>query len=129
MITLILTALSAFNVNLTVKSHYLFSVFICPPPVIPLSEDIERNFDLLWSLCGSLSVNGYPIVLGDLNGDLGNSLVEKGTNEPNERGRFLPNFADYFNVCPVNLLSMCEGPHYSSFCGKYRSAIDCTFLP
>ena len=78
-----------------------------------------------------MSVGGYPIVIGDLNGDLGNSLVEKGAKEPNEQGRLLLNFADYFNVCPVNLLSLCEGPlaTYNSFCGKYRSKIDYIFLP
>ena len=72
-----------------------------------------------------------PVVLGDLNGDLGNSLGEKGTKEPNERGRLSLNFADYFNVCPVNLLSLCEGPlaTYNSFCEKYRSTIDNIFLP
>ena len=70
------------------------------------TEEYRECFDLLWSLCDSLSVDGYPVVPGDLNGDSGNSLGEKGTKEPNERGRLLLNFADYFNVCPVNLLSV-----------------------
>ena len=94
------------------------------------TEEYRECFDLLWSLCDSLSVDGYPIVLGDLNGDLGNSLGEKGTKKPNERSRLLLNFSDYFNVCPVNLLSPCEGPlaRYNSFCGKYRSTVDYIFL-
>ena len=49
----------------------------------------------------------------------------------NERGRLLLIFADYFNVCPVNLLSLGEGPlvTHNSFGGKYRSTIDYIFLP
>ena len=95
------------------------------------TEEYRECLDLLWSLCDSLSVDGYPIVPGDLNGDLGNSLSEKGTKEPNERGRLSLNFADYFNVCPVNLLLLCEGPlvTYSSFCRKYHSTIDYIVLP
>ena len=89
----------------------LFIVSVYLPASSHTTEEYWEYFDLLWSLCDSLSVDGYPIVPGDLNGDLGNSLGEKGTKEPNERGRLLLNFADYFNVCPVNLLSLslCEG--------------------
>ena len=111
------------------KPLFILSVHL--PSSSHTTEEYRECFDLLWSLCDSLSVDGYPIVLGDPNGDLGNSLGEKGTQEPNERGRLLLNFADYFSVCPVNLLSLCEGPlvTYNSFCGKYRSTIDYIFLP
>ena len=69
--------------------------------------------------------------MGDLNGDLGNSLGDKGLKEPNERGKLLLDFANYFNLCPINLLTICDGPleTYFSHCGKYRSTIDYIFLP
>ena len=110
-----------------IKPLFILSVYL--PSSSHTTEEYRECLDLLWSLCNSLSVDGYPVVLGDLNGDLGNSLGEIGTKEPNERGRLLLNFADYFNVCPVNLLSLCEGPlvTYNSFCGKYRSTIDYIF--
>ena len=112
-----------------IKPLFILSVYL--PSSSRTNEEYRECLDLLWSLCDSLSVDGYPIVLGDLNSDLGNSLGEKRTKEPNERGRLLLNFADYFNVCPVNLLSLCEGPlvTHNSFCGKYRSTIDYIFLP
>ena len=93
-----------------IKPLFILSVYLSSSSYT--TEEYRECLDLLWSLCDSLSVDGYPIVPGDLNGDLGlgNSLDEKGTKEPNERGRLLLNFADYFNVCPVNLLSLCEGP-------------------
>ena len=36
------------------------------------------------------------IVLGEFNGDLGNSLGDKGKREPNERGLKLLSFANVF---------------------------------
>ena len=78
-----------------------------------------------------LSVKGYVIVMGDCNGDLGNSLGHKSTREPNQRGRKLLEFADYFNLCPVNLLGSCGGPTnaFFSHCGRYRSTFDHIFVP
>ena len=47
---------------------------------------------------------------GDLNGDLGNSLGDKGNYEPNQRGLKPLDLANFFNLCPVNLLGSCSGP-------------------
>ena len=56
--TLILTALSALNMNLTVESHYLFSVLICPPPVIPLRniENVLTFFRRYVILCQLMAI-------------------------------------------------------------------------
>ena len=68
--------------------------------------------------------------MGDLNGDLGSSLGDKGTKEPNDRGLLLCDFANFFNLSPVNLLSTCNGPleSYFSHCGRCRSTIDYILL-
>ena len=49
-------------------------------------KDFNEYFDYLWALYDTLSTDGYVIVLGDFNGDIGNSLGEKGKKEPNQRG-------------------------------------------
>ena len=69
--------------------------------------------------------------MGDFNGDLGNSLGNRGTVNPNQRGVKLLDFANYFNLCPTNLLSTCEGPleAYFSHCERCKSTIDYIFLP
>ena len=74
----------------------------------------------------TLSTDGYVIVLGDFNGDIGNSLGEKAKKEPNQRGLKLTEFANFFNLSPVNLLKSCTGPveTYYSHCGRYRSTLD-----
>ena len=71
------------------------------------------------------------ILLGDFNGDLGNSLGDKDKKKPNDRGLLLLDFANFFNICPVNLLKQCKGPleSFHSHCGKYHSSLDYIFLP
>ena len=96
------------------------SVTILPPP----RKILIIHYD-------TLSTDGYVIVLGDFNGDIGNPLGEKVKKEPNQRGLKLTEFANFFNPCPVNLLKSCIGPMetYYSHCGRYRSTLDYIFLP
>ena len=70
------------------------------------------------------------LVLGDFNGDLGDSLGDKGKYPPNQRGSKLLDFANYFNLCPANLLSNCDGPleTYISDCDRHRSTLDYIFV-
>ena len=92
---------------------YILSVYL--PTSSHNDNEFLEYFDHLWALYDSLSVKGYVIVMGDCNSDLGNSLGDKNTGEPNQRGRKLLEFADYFNVCPVNLLGSCGGPTNTFF--------------
>ena len=71
------------------------------------------------------------IIMGDLNGDLGNFLGDKGCYAPNDRGFRLLDFANYFNLCPINLLSICSWPleTFVSHCGRFKSTIDYILLP
>ena len=50
------------------------------------------------------------ILWGDFNGDLGHSLGDKGKKAPNDSGLLLLGFANFFNICPINLLRKCKGP-------------------
>ena len=94
-------------------------------------DEFQECLDLLWALYESLSADGFVIVLGDVNGDFGNCLGVRGKKEPNVRGKLLIDFANFFNVCPVNLLSSCSGPveTYISHCGRFHSTIDYILLP
>ena len=71
------------------------------------------------------------IVMGDFNGNLGNSLGERSHYALNDRGVKLLDFANYFNLCPTNLLSTCSGPleTFVSHCGRFKSIVDYIFLP
>ena len=45
-------------------------------------EEYFEYFDYLWASYDPLSSNGKVILMGDFNGDLGNSLGDKGKCEP-----------------------------------------------
>ena len=68
--------------------------------------------------------------MGDFNGDLGNSLGDKGKHAPNSRGLKLLELSNHFNIYAVNLLSSCNGPVETivSYCGRFRSTIDYIFV-
>ena len=80
---------------------FILSVYL--PSASHNINEFNEYFDHLWELYDSLSANVFVIVMGDFNGDLDNSLGDKAKHEPNQRGLKLLDFANYFNLCPVNL--------------------------
>ena len=115
-----------FNNNVPL---FILSVYL--PSSNHNTDEYDEYLDYLWALYDSLSAKGIVVAMGDFNGDLGNSLGNRGTVNPNQRGVKLHDFANYFNLCPTNLLSICEGPleTYFSHCERYKSTIDYIFLP
>ena len=94
-------------------------------------DEYDECLDYLWALYDSLSAKGIVVAMGDFNGDLGNSLGNRGSVNPSQRGVKLLDFANYLNLCPTNVLSVCERPleTYFSPCERYKSTIDYIFLP
>ena len=109
----------------------LFILSLCLPSSNSTIDEFKEYLDFLWALYDSLSDKGHVLVLGDFSGDLRDSLGDKRKYPPNQRGSKLLDFANYFNLCPANLLSNCDGPlgTYISDCGRHRSALDCIFVP
>ena len=68
------------------------------------------------------------IVIYFLRGILEILQVKKGKKEPNQRGLIikLTEFANFFDLCPVNFFKTCIGPMetYYSHCGRYRSTLE-----
>ena len=108
-----------------------FSLVVYLPSANHVLEEFKECFDYLWAWYDSLSADGFVILLGDFNGDLGNSLGDKDKKRPSDRGLLLLDFAHFFNICPINLLKRCKGSleSYNSHCGRYHSTLDCNFLP
>ena len=100
-----------------VSPFFVLSIYL--PSANHLAEEFQEYFDYLWALYESLPIQGYTILMGDFTCDLGNSIGDKAPYEPNQRGLKLAEFANYFNLCPVNLLNQCSGPVYTyhSYCG------------
>ena len=93
---------------------------------VKLKSEIHSPGNFFLALYDSLSKTVFVIVMGDFNGNLKNSLGERGHYAPNDRGVKLLDFANYFNLCPTNLLSTCRGPleTFVSHCGRFKSTID-----
>ena len=85
----------------------------------------------LWALYDSLSADCFVILLGDFNGDLGNSLGDKDKRVPDDRGLLLLDFDNFFNICTIDLLRRCKGPleSYNSHCRRYHLNLDYISLP
>ena len=94
-------------------------------------DDYLEYLYYLWAIYDKLSSEGFVVILSDFNGDLGNSLGDKGIKQPNQRGLKLLEFANHFNLRPVNLLETWQGPteSYVSHCGRFRSTIDYVSIP
>ena len=86
-------------------------------------EEFKECFEYIWALYDALSADGFVILLF--------ILGDKSKKEPNDRGLLLLDFANFFNICPINLLRSCEGllESYNSHCWRYHSALDYIFLP
>ena len=107
---------------------FILSVYL--PSSDSTIDEFKEYLDFLWALYDSLSDKDV-LVLGDFNGDLGDSLGYKGKYSPGQRGSKLFDSANYFNLCPANLLRNCDGPldTYISDCGRHRSTLDYSFVP
>ena len=109
----------------------LFILSVYMPNSSHCIEEFNEYLDYLWAVYDSLSAEGFVIIMGDLSGDLGNSLCDKGCYAPNDHGLKLLDFANYFNLCPINLLSIRSVPleSFVSHCGRFKSTIDYVLLP
>ena len=63
----------------------LFILSVYMPASSHCIEEFNEYLDYLCTLYNSLSSEGFVIIMGDLNGDLGNSLGDKGCYTPNDR--------------------------------------------
>ena len=108
-------------------NYYLSQVLTCLRLVIFLKNTVG----ILWALYDSLPSNCKVIFTSDFNGDLGNSLGDKGKPEHTERGLKLLYLGKYFNlISPVNLMNMCTEPleTFNSSCGRHHSTLDYIFV-
>ena len=71
-------------------------------------DDYLEYLHYLSVIYDKLSSEGFLAILKDFNGDLGNSLGDKGIKETSQRGLKLLELANHFNLCTVNLLETCQ---------------------
>ena len=111
-------------------SDPLFILSVYLPASNHSIDEFNACLDYLWALYESLDSKGFVVVMGDCNGDFGNALGDRGHHDQNVRGLKLIEFANFFNLCQVNLLADCSGllETFVSHCGRCKSTIDYIFL-
>ena len=109
----------------------LFILGVYLPSSSHQMDVFNECLDYLWALYDSLSAKCLVIIMGDLNGDLGNSLGGPGKYETNDRGFKILDFINFFNLCPANLLPTSCGPleTFVAHSGRYKSTLDYILLP
>ena len=71
---------------------YILGIYL---PSSSLNTEVyDEYFDYMCTLYESLSSRWMVLIMGDFDGDLGNSLGDKGKHEPNLRGLKLLDFAN-----------------------------------
>ena len=119
-------------VKLTTSDHQsLFVLAVYLPSSNCPTETFQETLDLLWAVHDHFCNQGIKVILGDFNGALGYLCGERISSEPNDRGRLILEFLNFFNLKAVNFDSVCTGPidTFFSFDGQFSSAIDLTLVP
>ena len=94
-------------------NHSSLSILSVYLPSMNKIRDFNEYFEYLWAVYDILSTECY--------GDIENSLGEKGKKESKQQGLKLTEFANFFDLCLVNLLKSCIEPMetYYSLCGRH----------
>ena len=92
---------------------------------------INYDDDLLWAVYDHFCNQGITVTVGDFNGALGYLGGDRISSEPNDKGRLILEFLNFFNLKAVNFDSVCTGPTdtFFSFDGRFSSAIDLIVVP
>ena len=76
-------------------------------------DEYKEYLDFLWALCDSLSDKRHVPLLGDFNGDLGDSLGDKGKYPPNRRGSKLQSVS--WSLAEFRHNKIVQSPHKNYF--------------
>ena len=97
-------------IRLETQNHcilYIFSVYL---PDVSSKDDYESCIIELSSAIDSLGEGVLVFLCGDFNGDVGNSLGDRGVKRPTKQGLSVKHFVERYNLIPVNMLSETRGP-------------------
>ena len=111
------------------ESLFVLAVHL-PAPSHSLEEFYEA-LDFLWALYEHYSDQGITVIIGDFNGALGYLGGNQICSEPNQCGKLIDEFFNYFNLSTVNPDKSCAGPLETFYAdsGTSSSAKDLIVVP
>ena len=94
-------------------------------------EEFCEALDFLWALYEHYSDQSITVIIGDFNGALGYLGGNRICSEPNQRGKLIDEFFNFFNLSAVNLDKSCAGPLETFYAdsGTSSFAIDLIVVP
>ena len=94
-------------------------------------EELRKALDLLWALCEHYSDQGITVIIRDFNGSLGYLGGNRICSEPNQQGKLIDEFFNFFNLSAVNLDKSCAGPLETFYAdsGTSSSTVDLIVVP
>ena len=120
------------GVKLTTPDHQsLFVLVVYLPSSNHPTDTFHETFDLLWAVYDHFCNQGITVILAEFSGALGYFGGDRISSEPNDRGRLILEFLNFFNLKAVNFDSVCTGLTDTSFSfdGRFSSAIDLIVVP
>ena len=105
---------------------YLFSIYL---PDVSSKDDYKTCIDELSGAIDSLEEGSLVMLCGDFNGDVGDSLGDRGWKKPTKQGMHVKHFVDKYNLIPANMLKKTKGPIETYVGPVSGSTIDYIMIP
>ena len=92
-------------------------------------DDLGECLDKISACIENREENATWCIMGDFNGDVGNSIGDRGTRAVTTQGRTVARFFKKHNLCPCNMLSGTTGPVYTFESHNAQSTINYVSIP
>ena len=92
-------------------------------------ESLETTLDEISEILESREEQSFTILLGDFNGDIGNSGGPRAVTEPTVRGRKVMGFFNRHGLLPLNMQLLSKGPIYTYEGQLNKSTLDYIAVP
>ena len=105
---------------------YLMSVYL---PAQGCGEDLKTCLDELAEIIESREDNSCCYIMGDFNGDVGNSFGGRGIYQATHQGALIASFLKKYNLVPCNMLSDAQGPIHTFESHNAMTTLDYIAIP
>ena len=115
--------------RLETENTLILNIFSAYLPDTSSNDDFETNLDELSCAIDQMETGSQTILCGDLNGDVGNSMGNKGIKTAKNQGKTIVRFAERYHLFPVNMDGITSGPVHTYEGPFSESTLDYVMIP